>query len=110
MTRGRRRLGRARVLGHSKQACSLSLREASTLNQLAEPNHQICPDLETLNLFLGESEVSEHVTGGASNFDRHRAPFFFCPRTPRKSARRLRAKAMSASLVLGERFSNAWMT
>lgn len=39
-------------LGHAEQACSLSLGELPSLNQLAEPNHQICPDLEILSLFV----------------------------------------------------------
>jgi hypothetical protein len=64
-------------LGHAEQACGLSLGETPSLNQLAEPNHQICPDLEILSLFVWESEVPEYVPAGASNFDRHRASFFF---------------------------------
>ena len=48
-------------LSHSKQACSLSLSEAPALNQLAEPDHEICPDLEILSFFLGEPEVAEYV-------------------------------------------------
>jgi hypothetical protein len=49
-------------LGHSKQSCSSSLGEAPTLNQLAEPDHQIRPDLEILSLFPSETEVAEYVT------------------------------------------------
>jgi len=58
-------------LGHSKQACSLSLGEPPSLNHLAEPDHQICPDLEILSLLLGESDVAEYVAGGTSNVDCH---------------------------------------
>ena len=63
-------------LNHFKQACGLSLREPASLNQLAEPNHQVCPHLEILGFLLRKSEIAEYITGGASNFDRHRASFF----------------------------------
>lgn len=96
-------------LGHGKQACSLSLGEPAGLNQLPEPDHQIGSDLEILSLFSGEAEVAEHVASGASSLDCHR-PSFFCFRRRRKSTRRFRAKAMSASRVWGVRFSNAWIT
>jgi hypothetical protein len=49
-------------LGHAKQPRGLRLGEPPSLNQLAEPNHQIGPDLEVLSLFLGEPEVTEDVT------------------------------------------------
>jgi hypothetical protein len=58
-------------LGHSKQACSLSLGEPPGLNHLAEPDHQIGPDLEILSLSLGESEIPKYVAAGAPNFDCH---------------------------------------
>lgn len=48
-------------LAHSKQLCRLRLGEAASLDQLAEPNHQIRPDLEILRLLARESEVAEHV-------------------------------------------------
>ena len=63
-------------LGDAKQASGLSLGKPPSLNQLAEPDHQIGPDLEVLSLFLREPQVSEHVAGGASNLDCHRASFF----------------------------------
>ena len=39
-------------LSHFKQACGLSLREPPSLNQLADPNHQVRANLEVLRFFL----------------------------------------------------------
>ena len=97
-------------LSHFKEACGLSLREPPRFNQLAEPNHQVCPNLEILGFLLRKPEVAKYIAGRSSNFDRHGTSFFFWPRSRRKLARRLRANAMSASLVWAVRFSNAWMT
>ena len=48
-------------LGYSKEICRLRLGEAASLDQLAEPNHQVGPDLEMLRLLARESQVAEYV-------------------------------------------------
>ena len=68
-------------LSHFTQVSRLRLRKAPSLNQPAEPNHQICPNLEILSFFLRESEVAEYIASGAPNFNGHCASFFFCRRT-----------------------------
>jgi hypothetical protein len=49
-------------LGDAEQARGLCLREAAILNHLANPNHEIRPDLEILSFLLREPEVAKDVS------------------------------------------------
>jgi hypothetical protein len=48
-------------LGYTEQSGGLRLREPTTVNQFAQPNHEIRPDLEILSFQFRESEIPEDV-------------------------------------------------
>jgi hypothetical protein len=90
-------------LGHSEQICRSGLCESTSVDQLAELDHQVGAHLEILSFLARETEVAKHVTAGASHLDCHRTSFF-CPRRRRKSARRLRAQRDVGISGLGRAF------
>ena len=48
-------------LGDVKKVCRLRLGKATRLDQLAEPDHQVGPDLEMLRFFRRESEIAKDI-------------------------------------------------